>query len=59
MCGESGRRVVVVLQTGEQLDGLLRRYKHVYEVAGTQFYRWQADDVLRDYSSHLEPLPHS
>src|SRR5262245_55653230 len=48
--------VVVVLQTGQQLDGLLRRYEAVLEVEGVVFHRWQADDLLVDHGSHLAPL---
>jgi hypothetical protein len=34
----------------------LRRYEHRLEVEGVHFYAWQADDLLRDYGSHLAPM---
>lgn len=40
--------VVAVLQDGRQLDGVLRRFEHHYEVAGSVFEPWMADEILED-----------
>jgi hypothetical protein len=47
--------VVVVLQDGRQLDGMLGRFDHALVIDGVAFHPWEVDDLLRDRDGVLEP----
>ena len=48
--------VVAVLQDGRQVDGLLQRFEHALEVAGTVFEPWELDEVFEDRDGELVAL---